>query len=328
MMLKKFRCLALVLALVLVTVSCTTFAAKKKQIKLVYGTTFQVTELMYKGDLYFKKLVEKKSKGKILVEVYPAGQLGSIAEMLQATKAGSQQMVLCGPGAIATYWSKLGTFDLPYLYRDQMHSLKTAQKITSLINQNEMAAKTGMRILGARIRLPRQLTTTKSPINKLEEVKGLKIRVPQNPLYLALWKALGAVPTVIPWAETQTALTSGVVDAQENPVDSMLLAKIYEQTKYCAMTSHVRDMLWMTINDKFWKSLTKAQRKIIQAAAEKSNKYVNYSTQENEKKYVKSLTKVGVVFTHPDVAPFREKAKTIWSQFGDMDLIEKVEALK
>jgi TRAP-type C4-dicarboxylate transport system substrate-binding protein len=237
MMLKKFRCLVLAMVLIIVSVSCTTFAADKKPIKLVYGTSFQVTELVHKGDLYFKELVEKNSKGQIVVEVYPASQLGSVAEMLQATKAGSQQMVLCGPGAIATYWSKLGTFDLPYLYRDQAQFLKTAQKITSLINQDEMTTKTGMRILGARIRLPRQLTTTKSPINKLEDVKGLKIRVPQNPSYLALWKALGAIPTVIPWAETQTALTSGVVGAQENPIDSLLLAKIYEQTKYCAMTS-------------------------------------------------------------------------------------------
>jgi tripartite ATP-independent transporter DctP family solute receptor len=328
MMLKKFRCLILAMVLILVSVSCTTFAADKKPIKLVYGTSFQVTELVHKGDLFFKELVEKNSKGQILVDVYPASQLGSVAEMLQATKAGSQQMVLCGPGAIATYWSKLGTFDLPYLYRDQAQFLKTAQKITSLINQDEMTAKTGMRILGARIRLPRQLTTTKSPINKLEDVKGLKIRVPQNPSYLALWKALGAIPTVIPWAETQTALTSGVVGAQENPIDSLLLAKIYEQTKYCAMTSHVRDMLWMIINEKHWKNLTKKQQKIIQDAVNKSNKFVNDSVIENEKDYVKSLVKLGVVFTHPEVAPFRERAKTIWSQFGDAELIETIEAIK
>jgi TRAP-type C4-dicarboxylate transport system substrate-binding protein len=84
----------------------------------------------------------------------------------------------------------------------------------------------------------------------------------------------------------------------------------------------------MVINEKYWKKLTKKQQKIIQDAVNKSNKFVNDSVIENEKDYVKSLVKLGVVFTHPEVAPFRERAKTIWSQFGDAELIEMIEAIK
>jgi tripartite ATP-independent transporter DctP family solute receptor len=327
-MLKKFRCLALVLALILVVVSCTTLAANKKPIKLVYGTTSSNEEVLCKGDLYFKKLVEKNSKGQILIDYYNASQLGSVSEMFQAVKAGSQQMTSNSPGGIASFWSKLGTLDLPYLYRDQKHFLKVVTKITSLIDADEMATKTGMRVLGARIRLPRQLTTSKFPVNKLEDVKGLKIRVPQNPSYLALWKTLGAIPTVIPWAETQTALASGVVEAQENPLDGILTTKVYEQTKYCALTSHIRDMFLVVINEKFWKSLTAGQQKIILDALNKSNKFVSDALMQNEKEYYQKLVKLGVVFTKPDVAPFREKAKTIWSQFGDAELMKKIEAVK
>ena len=326
MMLKKFRYLFLAMALILVVVSCSTFAAVKK-VKLVYGTTGVETEVTTKGDLYFKELVEKNSKGKIIIDYYSGSQLGSAAEMLQATKAGSQQMAAASPGTLASFWGKLGTFDLPYLYRDQKHFLKVTKKFPSLINQDEMAAKTGMRVLDARIRLPRQLTST-FPINKLEDVKGLKIRVPQNPSYVALWKALGAVPTILPWSETQTALTSGVVNAQENPIDGMLSGKVYEQTKYCAMTSHVRDMFIMVINEKAWKGLAASQRKIIQDAAVKSNEFVNQTLMKNEQEYVQALIKVGVTFTKPNVAPFREKAKTIWSQFGDPEMIEKIQAVK
>jgi tripartite ATP-independent transporter DctP family solute receptor len=327
MMLKKFRYLFLAMVLILVVVSCTTFAAVKKPIKLVYGTSSTKGEIQDKGDLYFKELVEKNSKGQILIDYYNASLLGSFTEMLQATKAGSQQMVACSPAGFITYWSKIGTFDLPYLYRDQNHFLKVATRITSLIDQDEMAAKTGMRIIGTRIRLPRQLTST-FPINKLEDVKGLKIRVPQNPSYLALWKALGAIPTVLPWTETQTALASGVVDAQENPIDSLLIAKIYEQTKYCALTNHTRDMMLVTVNNKCWKNLTAAQQKIIRDAMFKSGKFVTEALMKSEKEYVESLVKVGVKFTKPNLAPFREKAKTIWDQFGDAELIEKIQAIK
>jgi tripartite ATP-independent transporter DctP family solute receptor len=326
-MLKKFRCLALVLVLIIVAVSGTTFAAKKP-IKLVYGTTVADGEILYKGDLYFKRLVEKNSKGQILIDYYNASQLGSLTEMFQAVKAGSQQMSSNSPGGVSPFWPKLGTLDLPYLYRDQEHFLKVTTKITSLINTDEMAAKTGMRVLGARIRLPRQLTTSKFPVNKLEDVKGLKIRVPQNSSYLALWKTLGAIPTVIPWAETQTALASGVVDAQENPLDGIFVTKVYEQTKYCALTSHIRDMFLVVINEKFWKSLTAGQRKIIRNAVNKSNKFVSNAFIQSENEYYQKLVKVGVVFTRPDVVPFREKAKTIWTKFGDAKLIKKIEAVK
>jgi tripartite ATP-independent transporter DctP family solute receptor len=326
MMLKKFRCLALVMVLILVAVSCTTFAARKP-IKLTYGTSTNDVEAITQGDRYFKKLVEKKSKGKIIIDYYNNSQLGSNAEMLQATMAGSQQIAIASPGTLASLWKEMGSLDLPYLYRDQDHFVKVTRKLSSVVNTDEMAAKSGIRILGAEIRLPRQLTST-FPINKFKDIKGLKIRVPQNPSYLALWKTLGAAPTVLPWSETQTALASGVIDAQENPIDGMESSKLYEQTKYVAMTSHIRDMFIRIINEKAWKGLTASQRKIIQNATDKSNKFVNQLLIKNEKGYVKSLRKLGVVFTYPDVAPFREKAKTIWSRFGDPKIIKKIQAIK
>jgi tripartite ATP-independent transporter DctP family solute receptor len=324
---KKIRFLILVVVVIIIVVSCTTFAAVKKPIKLVYGTTNAQGEIFYKADLYFKELVEKNSKGQIIIEYYNASQLGSLTEMTQATKVGSQQMVGGNFGALFTYWSRLGTFDLPYLYRDQDHFFKVASKINSFLDQDEMAAKTGMHILSARVRLPRQLTS-KIPVNKLEDLKGMKIRVPQISSWLALWKALGAAPTVLPWADTLTSLATGVVDAQENPMDGIFINKVYEYTKYCALTYHIRDMVLVLINDKVWKSLTKAQRKIIQDAAKKSENYVKKDIVKSEKEYYQSLVKVGMVFTNPDLVPIREKAKTIWSQFGDAGLIKKIEAVK
>jgi tripartite ATP-independent transporter DctP family solute receptor len=326
MMLKKFRCLALVLALILVVTSCTTFAAKKP-IKLVFGHVFNKDFFFTKGDLYFKELVEKNSKGQILVEVYPDSQLGPIPEMLQAVGAGSQQMSMASGTYLCTYWSKLGTFDLPYLYRDQAHFTKVAQRYTSLIDQDEMAAKTGMYVLGYRERAWRQLNT-KFPVNKLEDLKGKKIRVNQSPISVALWKALGAIPTVVPGGEVYTALATGVVEGQDNLIDGVWLAKCYEQAKYCAWTSHSQELLLMVISKKFWKSLTKKQRRIIQDAVDKSDKLVNRLAVEMGEEYYQSLVKVGVKFTKPNLAPFREKAKLVLEKFGDAKLIKKIQAIK
>jgi tripartite ATP-independent transporter DctP family solute receptor len=325
-MLKKFRCLVLTLVLILVVVSCTTFAAAKP-VKLVFGVTFPVSHYCVKEDLYFKKLVEKNSKGQILIDYYPASQLGDQTEMTQATMSNAQQIVLGSGGDLAQYWPQAGTLDLPYLIRDRAHQIKMARKGLSLIDQDIMVAKVGLRILNMRIRSPRHLTT-KFPVHNLEDIKGLKIRVGQNPMTLAFWKALGTVPTAIPAADMYTALATGTIDAQENPFDVIYARKLYEQVKYCALTGHQLMLGWTMINNKCWNSLTAVQQKIIQDAAIKNMEMGIKDVIKEEDNYKKFLVKEGMKFTKPDLAPFMEKAKTIWSKFGDAEIIKKVQALK
>jgi tripartite ATP-independent transporter DctP family solute receptor len=325
-MLKKFRCLALVMALILVVVSGTTFAAKKP-IKVIYGSVFQTQEIYGKGALYFKELVEKESKGRILVQFYPNNQLGSQAEMNQATKIGAQHMVISSTGELVSLYSLLGTLDLPYLFRDKDHYSKVADKVSSIIDQGKMAAESGVRILSIVHRTPRQLIT-KFPVNKLEDIKGIKMRVPQVATSAALWNALGTVTTVIPGGEVYTALATGTVDALENTLESLYQSKCHEQTKYVAWTNHKREFMPIVVNAKWWKSLTAAQRNIITKAMSKSTKMTNALVWESEEQFKKILKKEGMKFTQPDVVPFREKAKTIWGQFGDAQLIKKVEAVK
>jgi tripartite ATP-independent transporter DctP family solute receptor len=324
-MLKKFRFLVLIMVLILVFISCTTFAAGKKPIKLVYGSNYPVDHYYTKVDNYFKKLVEKNSKGQIKVDVFPASQLGTFTEQWQAVKSGAQQMHF--GGLPINFCPKLQTFELPYLYRDEKHILKVSQQLTSLIDEDELAAKAGMHILGVRQSSARHLTT-KFPVNKLEDIKGLKIRVPENGLYLAMWRALGAIPTCIPTADTYTALATGTVDAQENPFGDIYTRKFYEQTKYCALTYHVLFFRVMLINNNFWKNLTKSQQKIIANAADKSCKMADSLKKEDEKNMKNLLIREGMIFTTPNTIPFREKAKTIWKEFGDPELISKIEAIK
>jgi tripartite ATP-independent transporter DctP family solute receptor len=326
MMLKKFRCLFLAMVLILNIVSCTTFAAVKP-VKLVYGSIMGSKSYFYKGDLMFKELVEKKTKGKILIDLYSDGELGSVSEQIQAVKSGAQQIMVNAIGEFVPFYKKLGTFDLPYIYRDIEHVSKVGEKFTSLIDQNDVVARTGMRLVAAWIRTPRQLNT-KFPVNKLEDMKGIKLRVPQQPVSVALWKALGAVPMVIPSAEIYTALATGVADGQENPLQCIYNDKMYEQARYCALTAHKTELVLMEMNNNFWKKLTKSQQKIIQDALNKSSKLVNKLAIENDKEYYTLLEKVGMQFTNPDLAPFREKARTVWSKFGDAELIKKVEAIK
>jgi tripartite ATP-independent transporter DctP family solute receptor len=326
MMLKKFRCLVLTMVLVIVVFSCSTFAAKKP-IKLVFGHIWNADHFLTKGDLYFKKLVEKNSKRQILIDYYPGAQLGNGQEANQATKTGAQQMTLCSFGGLTPYWQKLATFNLPYIYRDTAHIQKVAEKINFLLDKDEMATKTGMYILYLRP-LPARHLTTNVPVNKIEDIKGLKIRSPENPITVALIKSWDAIPTVVPFAETYTALASGTVDAQENPLNDIYAMKFHEQQKYCALTAHMQEIVCTLINAKCWNSLTKAQKKILTNAADQCVKMGLKDMKEAEEGTYNILVKAGMKFTRPDVAPFREKAKKTWSKLGDKKLIDKIQAIK
>jgi tripartite ATP-independent transporter DctP family solute receptor len=325
-MLKKFRCLVLAMALVLVFVSGTTFAAKKP-LKLVFGHTWAADHFYCKGDRYFIDLVKKNSKGQILIDYFPGSQLGNETETYQATRSGAQQICLAAGGSFGMWWPKLLTLELPYVIRDYDHQLKVLRKMDSLINPDEMGAKTGVRFLSIRACHPRQLTS-RNPVKSLEDLKGLKIRVGENPLQIAIWKTLGAVPVAMPGSDIYTALATGTIDAQENTFDTNYANKIHEQIKYCTLTAHMRNYNVMVINDKFWKSLTAKQRKIIKNAADKSTEYMIKLGKANEEEYYNLLVKAGVKFIKIDIAPWIKKVKPVWDEFGDKEFVEKIQAIK
>jgi tripartite ATP-independent transporter DctP family solute receptor len=325
-MLKKFRCLALAMALILVVVSGTTFAAKKP-IKLIFGHVFATDHYNAKACLHFKKLVEKNSKGQILIDVFPAHQLGDLREQYQATRSDAQQMFLDSLGGLSPFYPKFGTFLLPYLVQDKQHYLKLLSKARSIIDEKDMVDKTGMSIVTCWARAPRQLMTN-FPVNKLDDVKGLKIRVPEHPIYLGFWKALGAIPTPIPIGDLYTALATGVVDALENCLSDIWSFKLYEQQKYLAITTHMWEVCALYINNKTWRSLTNAQKKILTEAGNKCGAEVLKAVINGDKEYTDKMVQKGIKVTYPDVTSFAERAKTIWGQFGDAELIKKVQAIK
>jgi TRAP-type C4-dicarboxylate transport system substrate-binding protein len=327
-MLKKYRCLVLVMLLILVVVSCTTFAAANKPIKLIFGHNYAIGHYYSKGVNYFKELVEKESKGQIVVDVFPGAQLGGPGEMLQATRNGAQHITIAYLGGyISGLWPKLATFEVPGLINNYALLSKITDRFDSLIDSDELVAKTGVRAIGFFPYAMKQLYS-KIPVNKLEDIKGLKFRMAEVPATVATVKALGAVPVVIPTADAYTAFATGVAEATLSDLANFYSSKFYEHLKYCSLISLQCGFSIMVINNNFLNSLTATQQKIIWNAAGKCTKFVIKATLEEDKRCKRLLAKEGMKFTKPDRAPFINKAKTIWSQFGDAELIKEIEALK
>jgi tripartite ATP-independent transporter DctP family solute receptor len=213
----------------------------------------------------FKNIVEAATSGDIKVELYPAGQLGGERELAEACKLGTIQIVSVS-GVMASYFKPAMVADLPYLFS----SAPVAWKVFDGEFGDELAAgilkATGMRKLAYGEIGFRNFTNSARPIKSPADMKGLKFRVMETPLYVTLVKALGALPTPIAWPEVYTALQQKVVDGQENPVAVIKWAKFSEVQKYLTLDGHTYGLDFLVINDKFFQSLSPEHQKIITRA--------------------------------------------------------------
>ena len=170
-------------------------------------------------------------------------------------------------GAIAGFYKEAQVLDIPYLFS----SGPVAWKVMDGPFGQEMAAdilqKTGMRVLAYGETGFRNFTNSSRPIKSPADMKGLKIRVMETPVYVNMVKALGAAPTPIAWSEVYTALQQKVVDGQENPVATIMQAKLYEVQKYLTLDGHSYGVDFFLINDKFYRSLPQETQQIIKTSA-------------------------------------------------------------
>jgi TRAP-type transport system periplasmic protein len=242
-------------------------SAAPVEIKLAHADPPDIfTSKKAAGSTIFKQLVEVETGGAVEVKLFPAGQLGGEREVAEGTKLGTIQMgMLSGP--LANFYKEAQVLDIPYLFS----SYPVAWKVLDGWFGKEMAEdclkKTGMRILAYDQVGFRNFTNSARPIKSPADLKGLKIRVMESPVYIALIKALGGSPTPISWTETYTSLQQKVVDGQENPVTSIKYAKLYEVQKYLTLDGHTYGVSFMLINEKFFQTLPKETQAIIKTHA-------------------------------------------------------------
>ncbi len=214
----------------------------------------------FKGDL------ESATSGAVSVKLFAAGQLGGERELIEAVKLGTIQMAMVS-AAIASYYKEAQVLDIPYLFS----SAPVAWRVMDGPFGKDMAAdclkKTGLRILAYGETGFRNFTNSVRPIKSPADMKGMKIRVMESPVYVAMIKGLGAQPTPIAWPETYTALEEKVVDGEENPISVIASNKFYEVQKYLTIDGHSYGVDFIIINDKFYESLPKDIQQDVKLAA-------------------------------------------------------------
>ncbi|MBI3988046.1 MAG: TRAP transporter substrate-binding protein [candidate division NC10 bacterium] len=301
--------------------------APPKVLKL--GHVFPITDYLAKSAQLFADTLEKKSGGALKVEVYPAGQLGGDRAILEGVTIGSVDIHVVGAGALNLYDPLGQIFLVPYMIRDRQHADKVWDGPIGAEIADKIAAKTGLRIVAFWDRGARNLTTVKKPVYKMADLKGLKIRVPENPISIAAWKAFGAIPTPMAFPEVFTALQTGIIDAQENPLTLIYSAGFHKVAKYLVMTEHlVAEDAIVVFKDSFYQGLPPAQKRAIQEAAAEAKAFARRALAEDERAAFAELRKAMTVI-QPEKEEFRKAVAGIIPQFPHLvDLYQRIVAVK
>ena len=262
----------------------------------------------------FKALTEKYTNGSVTVTIFPNAKLGDERTLLERMKMGIVDAGIITNGPIINFVPRFGAIDLPFLFRSPEHAYKV---LDGPIGDQLFAdlEKKGWKGLAWAERGFRNLTNSKKPVNSPHDIKGLKIRVMQNPVYVDSFNALGANAVPMAWTEALTALQQGTIDGQENPLNVIVSFKLNESQKHMAITRHAYAPAPLIMSMVTWKKLTPDQQKAVLKAAQEAAVYERAFNNASEKLWVKELEGKGMKVTTPDLKPFLAAVKPIYDTY-------------
>jgi tripartite ATP-independent transporter DctP family solute receptor len=252
------------------------------------------------------KRVAETTQGRVTVQAYPASQLGSSKDQIEAVALGTQDMVTEGAANFGQWVPSISVIEAPYVWRDAAHLAKVMAGPVGQDLTRQLVDKRGMRILGTTYYGVRHLTTSKKAVRAVADMKEFKLRVPENEVFLAMARAWGAKPTPMTFSELYLALRQNVVDGQENPLPTIDSAKFFEVQKYLVLTGHILTPRLVVINEKVWQGLPAADRDALAAAVAEGIAWNDREIQGREQALLAKFKQAGMEVIQPDAESFRK----------------------
>jgi TRAP-type transport system periplasmic protein len=288
------------------------------------GSLFQAS-----ADEYAKR-VNAKLAGKVKILTYGSSQLGGDKEMVQKLKLGTLDMAL--PSTVMSSEVDLfGLFELPYIVKDRAHMARIEKEVfwPSLAPEAE---KKGLKILAVWENGYRHLTNNKHPIKVPADLKGIKLRVPEGKWRVKMFQEYGANPSPMKFSELFTALQTGVMDGQENPLTQIYSAKLQEVQKYLSLSGHVYTPAYLVVGAKRYVNLPADVRKVLEDTAKETQAFVYATAAKEDTELLNKLKQAGMQVNEVDKNAFIAASKSIYDDFGKevagaKPLIDKAVAL-
>ena len=287
--------------------------------KLVVGTTVQDDSASGIAMLeYFKPYIEEHSNGRIQVDVQNNSVLGSDRELFEGLQLNTVQASFGPMSTLANFDTNFAVCDLPFLFSSKENAYENldGEFGTKLA---EGLPSVGMRLLAYGENAFRNISNSKHPINTMEDLKGLKIRVMESPVNLATYTALGCNPTPMAFSELYTGLQQGTVEGQDNGVVLTYTAKLFEVQKFYTFTGQIYAANAMVLSEQFWQSLPEDLQQVVADASVYAMENQRRLNTEMEADLIGKMEEAGLKVNHMDeaeIARMREATRSVWDQFG------------
>lgn len=312
---KKF--LAFVLLLTILASFASAGAAEPK-VTLKVGFSSSMEDSRGVSASEFKKEVEEKTNGSVTVEIYPGGQLGGDAALVESitTDSGVVDIIITDAGNIANYEPQMGVSTLPFFLED--FDMAWAFMDSDLVAKvEEKILDFNLRVLAHYCNGFRCMTTSKVLIKTPADMKGLLIRTPEIPILMASLRALGANPQPLAFSELYMALQQNTYDGQENPIPIIYNNKLYEVQKFLSITNHMYSGMVFAIADSTWNKMSEAQQEIVKAAAKNSEAGNRALNRQMTESLVADLEAKGMTVTELDLQPFKDATKAVFDESAE-----------
>ena len=289
----------------------TALAAPEYTLKL--GHLANEDHSWHKGSMKFAEEVEKLSGGRIVCQVFPNEAIGNEVDTIQAIHTGIAHMVITGE-SMQNWAPKCALIAVPYMVRDMDHLTKVLKSEIGQEIEKDIVDKVKLRPVSAFIRAPRNLTSNR-PITKPSELNGFKIRVPNVPLFVAVWESFGAKPTPMAFSEVFTSLQQNIIDGQENPLDLIRSGSLHEVQKCVNLTEHVYGWIYLVIGEDFFQKLPADLQKAVIEAGKTAEAYEHELFLADVAENEKFLKEKGMEFVTVDKAAFAALAGPAVEEF-------------
>lgn len=304
-------------------------AAAQTTIKIGYATT--PASHYGVGSTAFCEDLEKRTAGRYKCQQFPNSALGGEREMIEAVQLGTLDVVNTSTGPVGNFVPEVNIVDIPFLFRDYDHARRT---LDGQIGQELLARfpSKGLVAIAWTENGFRHMTNSKRPINKPDDVKGLKIRSMQNKVHIQAFQSIGIQPTPMAFPELFTALQQGTVDGQENPIPVILSAKFAQVQKHLSLTGHVYSPALIIVSPALWNKLSEADKAAFREAGKAGSAAQRKKVNDDERDGIAQLKAAGMdVVTNVDGQAFRKAMTPVWSEFAKQygaDNIKRIQDVK
>ncbi|TJZ90841.1 TRAP transporter substrate-binding protein [Paracoccus gahaiensis] len=281
--------------------------AMAADVTLKLGHLANEENIWHLAALHFAEEVATGTEGRVEVQVFPNESLGKEIDVINGMQLGTADMTITGE-SLQNWAPMAALLALPYAYRSLEHMDEVASGEIGEQIEAQIIEMADIRPLTYFARGPRNLSAGRE-ITTPADLDGFKLRVPNVPLFVSAWQALGANPTPMAFSEVFTSLQNGTIEGQENPLALFQSGGFYEVQKTVNLTEHVRSWIYLTISENAWNKLSEADQAVVQAAADSTQAFEREMFMENEQELVAQLEAEGVTFVEVDQEAFAEAAR-------------------